>query len=151
TVENARELADLANGYATVIVLDEEFAGVDIAGDVRVEPAALETPVKVVPERTLSFFAHNRERLRAAAAVHRTTDLDPPVDLPPLDDALSDLAEDGTVVGDDELHRVKRAVDDLDATVSTAESVANDRLRAAIEERDVTIEGADLLSLVERG
>ena len=32
-----------------------------------------------------------------------------------------------------------------------AESVANDRLRAAIEERDVTIEGADLLSLVERG
>jgi len=32
-----------------------------------------------------------------------------------------------------------------------AESVANDRLREAIEERDVTIEGADLLSLVERG
>jgi dsDNA-specific endonuclease/ATPase MutS2 len=34
---------------------------------------------------------------------------------------------------------------------STAESVANDRLRAAIAERDVTIEGTDLLSLVERG
>jgi dsDNA-specific endonuclease/ATPase MutS2 len=35
--------------------------------------------------------------------------------------------------------------------VSTAESVADDRLREAIRERDVTIEGTDFLSLVEQG
>jgi dsDNA-specific endonuclease/ATPase MutS2 len=55
------------------------------------------------------------------------------------------------VVGDDELDRLTRAIDDLDAAVSTAESVANDNLRDAIEEQDVTVEGSDLLSLVEQG
>jgi dsDNA-specific endonuclease/ATPase MutS2 len=35
--------------------------------------------------------------------------------------------------------------------VGTAESVANDHLRAAISEKDVTIEGTDFLSLVEQG
>ena len=150
-VEDTRGLADLAKGYSTVIALDEAFAGVDIAGDVQVKPDALETPEEVVPERVLSFFAHNRERLQAAAEVHRTTDLESPVDLAALDDALAGLTQEGTIVGDEELDRLQRAVDDLDAAVSTAESVANDRLREAIEERDVTIEGADLLSLVEQG
>jgi DNA mismatch repair protein MutS2 len=150
-VEDTRGLADLARGYATVIALDERFAGVDIDGDVRVMPDALEKPEEVVPERTLAFFAHNRERIRAAAAVHRAADLDAPVSLAALDDHLTNLDDDGTVVGDEELDRLEWAVDDLDAAVSTAESVANDRLREAIEERDVTIEGADLLSLVEQG
>ena len=150
-VEDARDLAELARGYATVIALDEEFAGVDVEGDVRVEPTALESPADVVPERVLNFFATNRDRLRAAAAVHRAADLDAPCDLDALEDALSRLAEDGTVVGDDELDRLTAAVDDLDAAVGTGESVANDRLRDSIRERDVTVEGSDLLSLVEQG
>ncbi len=150
-VEDTRGLADLARGYATVIALDESFAGVDIDGDVRVMPGALEKPEEVVPERTLAFFAHNRERIHAAAAVHRASDLDTPLDLAALETPLSNLDDDGGVVGDEELHRLERAVADLDAAVSTAESVANDRLREAIEERDVTIKGADLLSLVEQG
>jgi len=150
-VDDARELAELARGYATVIALDESFAGVDVEGDVRVEPDALERPEEVVPERTLAFFAENRERVRAAAAVHRAADLDPPCDLDALEAALERLDADGSVAGDDELDRLAVAVDDLDAAVATAESVANDRLRAAIRERDVTIEGADLLSLVEQG
>uniref|UniRef100_UPI0039C87DEC MutS-related protein n=1 Tax=Haloplanus sp. TaxID=1961696 RepID=UPI0039C87DEC len=37
------------------------------------------------------------------------------------------------------------------AAVGTAESAANDHLRTAIRERDVTIEGTDFLSLVEQG
>jgi len=150
-VEDARTLSELARGYATVVVLDESFAGVDVDGDVRVQPDALDNPAAVVPERVLAFFARNRDRIRAAAAVHRRADLDPPCDLDTLDGALSQLDQDGTVSGDDELDRLTTAVDDLDAAVSTAESVANDRLREAIEEKDVTIEGSDLLSLVERG
>jgi dsDNA-specific endonuclease/ATPase MutS2 len=105
----------------------------------------------VVPERALSFFARNRDRLRAAVAVHRASSLDPPCDLDALESALSRLDSDGTVAGDETLDALATAVDDLDAAVSMAENVANDRLRTAIEERDVTIEGADLLSLVERG
>jgi dsDNA-specific endonuclease/ATPase MutS2 len=150
-VEDARDLAELARGYATVVALDEAFAGVDVDGDVRVVPDALETPDEVVPERVLAFFARNRERLGAAAAVHRAADLDAPLDLDALEAALARLDHEGTVVGDDELDRLQVALDDLDGAVSMAESVANDRLREAIEERDVTIEGADLLSLVERG
>jgi dsDNA-specific endonuclease/ATPase MutS2 len=150
-VDDARGLADLARGYATVVALDEAFAGVDVEGDVRVEPAALDDPASVVPERTLAFFSGNRTRLRAAAAVHRVSDLDPPCDLDALDNALERLDDDGRVAGDETLDSLQTAVDDLDAAVSTAESVANDRLREAIEERDVTIEGADLLSLVEQG
>ncbi|WP_254839276.1 helix-hairpin-helix domain-containing protein [Natronomonas marina] len=150
-VEDARGIADLARGYSTVVVLDEAFAGVDVEGDVRVEPGALEDPASVVPERTLSFFARNRDRLRAAAAVHRAADLPAPGDVEAMDAALGRLNEDGTVADDESLDALEEAVADLDAAVSVAESVANDRLRAAIEERDVTIEGADLLSLVERG
>jgi DNA mismatch repair protein MutS2 len=150
-VEDTRQLAELARGYATVVVLDEDFAGVDVEGDVRVDPDALEHPEDIVPERVLAFFARNRDRIRAAATVHREAGLEPPCDLAALDAALSQLDPDGTVRGDDELDRLGRAVDDLDAAVSTAESVANDRLREAIEEKDITIEGSDLLSLVERG
>ena len=150
-VDDARGIADLARGYSTVVVLDEAFAGVDVDGDVRVEPAALEEPAAVVPERTLSFFARNRDRLRAAAAVHEAADLGAPCDVAALDGALARLNEDGTVADDETLDALNDAVDDVDAAVSMGENVANDRLRAAIEERDVTIEGADLLSLVERG
>jgi len=150
-VEDARGLAELARGYATVIALDEAFAGVDVEGDVRVEPDALDRPEEVVPERTLAFFATNRDRIRAAAAVHRAAGLDAPCDLDALEAALDRLEADGSVAGDEELDRLTDAVDDLDAAVGTAESVANDRLRAAIREQDVTIEGADLLSLVEQG
>ena len=150
-VENTRDLAELARSYATVIALDEQFAGVDVDGDVRVRPDAMEAPDEIVPERVLAFFAENRGRLLAAAEVAETADLDPDCDLDELRDALDRVADDGTVVGDAELDRLVTAVDDLDAAVGTAESVANDRLRDAIRERDVTIEGTDFLSLVEQG
>ncbi|QSX00505.1 MutS-related protein [Haloterrigena alkaliphila] len=150
-VEDAQGLAELARGYSTVIALDESFAGVTLEGDVQVEPDALETPAEVVPERPLAFFARNRDRLQAAVEVHQAAGLEPACDLDALEDGLSRLDEDGTVAGDDELDRLTTAVDDLDAAASAAESVANDRLREAIREQDVTIEGSDLLSLVERG
>jgi DNA mismatch repair protein MutS2 len=150
-VDDAKQLAELARGYATVVVLDESFAGVDVAGDVRVEPDALADPVGVVPERILSFFATNRDRICAAARVHREAGMETACDLDALDGALSELAPDGSVRGDEELDRLSTAVDDLDAAVSMAENAANDHLREAIEQRDVTIEGTDLLSLVERG
>ncbi|PCR92747.1 MutS-related protein [Natrinema ejinorense] len=150
-VEDAQGLAELARGYATVIALDESFAGVTLEGDVQVRPDALDAPAEIVPERPLAFFARNRTRLQAAAAVHRTAGLETPCDLDALEDGLSRLDEDGTVAGDDELDRLTTAVDDLDAAADAAESVANDHLRAAIREQDVTIEGSDLLSLVERG
>ncbi len=150
-VDDTRQLADLAQGYSTVIALDEAFDGVDVDGDVRVEPDALEDPVDVVPERVLAFFAGNRDTILAAVDVHRAADLDPPTDLDELEAALASLDEDGTPSGDAELQRLQTAVADLDAAVSMAESVANDHLREAIAERDVTIEGQDLLSLVEQG
>ena len=150
-VEDARGLAELARSYSTVVALDEQFAGIDVDGDVRVRPDAMERGDEIVPERVLAFFAENRSRILAAAAVHEASDLDPPCDLDALRDALDRLDDDGTIAGDAELDRLSTAVDDLDATVSTAESVANDRLREAIRERDVTIEGTDFLSLVEQG
>ncbi|TKX76054.1 endonuclease MutS2 [Halorubrum sp. GN11_10-6_MGM] len=163
TVEDARDVSELGRSYASVIVLDESFAGLDVEGDVSVRPDALETPAETVPERLLAFFAENRERLEAAAAVHEAAaaagdpvsgadgGADPPVEIDRLRDALSRLDDDGTIAGDAELDRLTAAVDDLDAAVSTAASVADDRLREAIRERDVTIEGTDFLSLVEQG
>ncbi|WP_114576824.1 endonuclease MutS2 [Saliphagus sp. LR7] len=150
-VEDARGLAELARGYATVVALDEAFAGVDVSGDVRVRPDAVEDPADIVPERALAFFARNRGSIRGAIDVHRAAGLEAPCEVDGLESAMDRLGADGTVAGDDELDRLARAVDDLDAAVGTAESVANDRLREAIRERDVTIEGSDLLSLVEQG
>jgi dsDNA-specific endonuclease/ATPase MutS2 len=150
-VDDARGLAELARSYSTVVALDETFAGVDVTGDVRVRPDAVEQADEIVPERVLAFFAANRGPILAAADVHEVAGVDPPCDLDRLREALSRLDDDGTPVGDADLDRLVRAVDDLDAAVSTAESVANDRLREAIRERDVTIEGTDFLSLVEQG
>lgn len=150
-VEDTRDVAELARSYSTVIVVDEEFAGLDVEGDVKVRPNALEAPAETVPERLLAFFAENRDRLLAAAEVHEVAGEEPAVDVERLRDALSRVDEDGTVVGDDEFDRLAVAVDDLDAAVGTAESVANDHLRDAIREKDVTIEGQDFLSLVEQG
>ncbi len=150
-VDDARQLAELARGYATVVALDERFAGIDIEGDVRVRSDALEDLVEVVPERTLQFFATNREALRAAVTVARRADLDVACDLETLAGALERLDDDGEVTGDDELDRLTAAVEGLDTAVAEAERVANDGLREAIEQRDVTIEGTDLLSLVEQG
>ncbi|RQH03258.1 MutS-related protein [Natrarchaeobius oligotrophus] len=152
-VEDAQGLAELARGYSTVVALDESFAGVTVEGDVRVRPDALENPAEIVPERPLSFFARNRTRIAAAIEVHRAAELEVggDCDLDALEDALTRLEDDGTVAGDAELDRLAAAADDLDAAVGTAESVANDHLREAIREEDVTIEGSDLLSLVERG
>ena len=151
TVEDTRDIAELARSYATVVVLDETFAGMDVEGDVQVRPDALATPAETVPERLLAFFAENRDQLEAAMAVHRAADRSPAADLDALRDALARVDDDGTIVGDAELERLTDAVADLDAAVSTAESVADDRLREAIRERDVTIEGTDFLSLVEQG
>jgi dsDNA-specific endonuclease/ATPase MutS2 len=150
-VDDARDLAELARGYSTVIALDSAFAGVEVEGDVRVEPDALEKPEEVVPERVLGFFAANRDRLRAAIAVHRAAGMDAPCDLDALSDALDRMNEDGEVAGDDELDRLARAADDVDAVAASAADAATERLRDVIRKRDVTIEGGDLLSLAEQG
>ena len=150
-IDDGHDIEELARSYATVIVLDEAFAGGDFSGDVRVLPDAFDSPESVVPERLLAFFATNRETLLAATRVHEASDLEPPCDLDALTEGLDRVDEDGTIVGDEELTRLENAVDDLDAAVGTAESVANDHLRDAIRERDVTIEGQDFLSLVEQG
>ncbi|AHG00506.1 DNA mismatch repair protein mutS [Halostagnicola larsenii XH-48] len=150
-VEDAQGLAELARGYSTVIAIDEAFAGVTVDGDVQVRPDALENPAEIVPERSIAFFAHNRDSLQAAIAVHRSADLETDCDLAALEAGLARVNDDGTVAGDDELDRLATAVDDLEAAVGAAESVANDHLRQAIREQDVTIEGSDLLSLVEQG
>ena len=150
-VEDSRAIADLARSYSTVIVLDESFAGLDIDGDVRVLPDAIDRPEIVAPERLLSFFATNRDRLEAAAAVHERAGLDSVCDRDALADALARVDDDGTIVGDAELDRLETAVEDLDAAVGTARSIAEDHLREVIRERDVTIEGQDFLSLVEQG
>jgi dsDNA-specific endonuclease/ATPase MutS2 len=92
--------------------------------------------------------------LLAAAAVHRASaesGAELPIDVDALEASLERLDEDGRVVDDERLGKLEAAIDDLDTAVSMAENAANDRLREAIERRDVTIEGADLLSLVEQG
>ncbi|MFB6163210.1 MAG: helix-hairpin-helix domain-containing protein [Halococcoides sp.] len=151
TVDDRREIADLAEGYATVIALDRAFGGLDLDGDVRVRPDVLDDPVAVVPERILAEFGANRDALRAAIAVHRRIDLDSPCDLDGLESALDGLAPDGSARPGPEIERLDAAIEEFDDAVGAAERTATDHLRAEIEDRDVTIEGADLLSLAERG
>lgn len=150
-VEDTRELAELARGYSTVIALDERFAGVTVEGDIRVKPNALEQPAELVPERIIAFFATNHDRLRSAIEVHRIANTDPPLELDEFSAVLDRVDPDGGVTGDAELKRLNQALDDLDGALSAAETKATDHLRTAITERDVRIEGADLLSLAERG
>lgn len=150
-VEDARGLAELARSYSTVIALDESFAGLDVPGDIRIMPDALDRPTEIVPERVLAFFAANRESLQAAITVVQRVEDAGRSDLDSLATALTQLTPDGTVRGDDELERLTAAVDNLNEAASSAAQQATNQLRAAIRDQDVTIEGTDLLSLVEQG
>lgn len=150
-VENTHGLADLASGYAHVIAIDEAFAGLDLPDNVRVEPDALESPVDVVPERALAFFGRNQDSIRAAVDVHRQANEELPVDIEVLENSLAAIDAEGTPIGDSETERLRMALDDLDAVVGIACNVADESLREAIQTRDVTVEGTDLLSMVERG
>ncbi len=150
-VDDARALGDLGTGYSRVTVIDDAFGGLDLPDNVHVRPDALESPAEVVPERTLAFFARNRASIRAAIDVHRQADIEPPTDLDRLAGFLERIDDDGMPAGDDERDRLRSALDDLDAGVELARSVGDDSLREAIQEQDVTVEGTDLLSLVERG
>lgn len=151
SVETARDIVELSHGYSSVIVLDAEFAGKDLPTDVQVDPDALERPIELVPERSLTFIGQNRTAIEAAIEVHRHAGLSPPCPLEELAACLEGVTSSGELTGDDELRRLQQAYDDLDVAISTAESVANDRLRDAIERRDITVEGADLLTLAEQG
>lgn len=151
TVDDVREIAELSRGYGSVIVLDETFAGMDLPADVSVEPSALDHPIELVPERSLAFIGRNRAAIEAAIDVHRHAGISPPCSLDALARLIEGITPNGEITGDDELKRLQRACDDLDAAISTAESVANDQLRGAIERRDITVEGSDLLTLAEQG
>ena len=150
-VERRRELAELAQGYATVIALDDTFAGLDIEGDVRVWSDAIERPTEVVPERTLAWFGANKQSITAAIAAVEAAGVTLPEETPALASALEGVTVDGTVQPDEEAKRITTVLNELDQAVSTAESLANDQLRSALAQRDVTVEGSDLLSLVEQG
>ena len=150
-IDRREAIRDLATGYSQVIILDEAFAGADVPTNVVVEPTALDTPATTVPERILSDVAANRAAIEAAIAVHRRAGLSHPLDLDHLEALLGTVDTDGAPVPDAELTRLQAAVDDLEVATATAASVANDHLRTAIRERDVTIEGADLLSMAEQG
>ncbi len=150
-VDDARELAELGRGYSSVIVLDESFAGLDLDGDITVRPTAIDDPIEIVPERPIAFFAANRDRILSAIEVARAAKSEPQTDLDRLEELLTRIDRDGSVADDEELDRLGAAIESLDSAVSEAVRLANDRLRAAIKERDVTIEGTDLLSLVEQG
>ena len=150
-VEDARSLSELARGYASVIALDEQFAGIDVDGDVSVQPDALKDPVEVVPERVLAFYGENRESILAAMRVHEAAALSSDLDHESLREALERLDESGAIANDPELDRLDEALDRLETAVTAAESTANDRLRTALAETDVTVDGGDLLSLAEQG
>lgn len=151
TVNSRRELAELAQGYTTVIVLEDGLAGLDLEGDIRVWPDALNRPTEVVPERTLAWFGANKQSITAAITAAQAAGLDVPEETVALETALEEVQADGTVKPDQEHERISTALEELDQAVTTAESVANDQLRTALEHRDVTVEGSDLLSLVEQG
>lgn len=150
-VEDTRDIADIARGYARVVVIDEAYAGLDLDDNVDVLPDAFEDPLAVIPERTLVWYAHNRESIEAAIAVHRIAGLDFPTDQSTLEHLIERVDENGRPADDEERDRLQNALDDLEVSVEMARSEADNRLRRAISERDVTVDGTDLISMAEQG
>ena len=151
TVEDARTIVDLAGGYAEVIVVDETYVGYDLPENVEVEPAALETPTMVVPERELVQLLENRPQIEAALRVYTARGIEPPVDTGALEDAFASIDADGQVTLTRALAQQEAIADDLRVAAEAGARAGNERLRAAIADREVRIEGTDLLSLAEAG
>jgi dsDNA-specific endonuclease/ATPase MutS2 len=149
--DDATTIADLARGYAEVIVIDETYVGYDLPENVEVDPAALETPTVAVPERELLQLVANRPQIEAARRVYAARGIDPPVDLDALEAAVASIDAEGQVRLTPEMAQQQAIADDLQVAAEAGARAGNERLRAAIAEREVRIEGTDLLSLAEAG
>ena len=151
TATDATTIADLAGGYAEVIVVDETYVGYDLPENVEVDPAALEQPAVTVPERELVQLVENRPQIEAALRVYAARGIDPPVDTEALTEAFASVDAEGQVTLTPEMAQQEAIADDLQVAAEAGAKAGNARLRAAIAEREVRIEGTDLLSLAEAG
>jgi dsDNA-specific endonuclease/ATPase MutS2 len=151
TAEDATTIVDLARGYAEVIVIDETYVGYDLPENVEVDPTALERPTVTVPERELLQLVENRPQIEAARRVYAARGIEPPVDTDALDAAFASIDPEGEVTLTPEMAEQEAIADDLQVAAEAGARAGNERLRAAIAEREVRIEGTDLLSLAEAG
>jgi hypothetical protein len=141
--ESPRTLAELAESYGQVTLVGE---GDDLRG---VEEAESLEDWYLVPEAILSFYQENLETLVSSlslAEMLQKAGIQHFSGSSGLADLIFRLGEE-----DIEQQRLKMLLDGLGRSVDEAVAWANAELKKRIEASSLTLEGADLLSVVSRG
>ncbi len=157
TIENRKEIQNLVKKKKKVYLIDDSVSRLDIdSRSVEYKPGALEDPVEVVPEKTLSFFSENLSSIKNAIRVRKKIESEhlsnfTDNELQDVLNLLEQVDERGKVEGDEELQRVESILDRIDDVVGRVESELNQEIKEILEKREITIKGSDLLDLVSQG
>ncbi len=158
-----REVADIARGYSSAIVVGRRLMDLELPGNLKSE--YVDNPENVlwmVPEATLDFFVVNIHSIRVCLEVVEAVggelaahvpDFTPPVsseEVSMLGRSLSAIGEDGHVVEgtSEDCDRLRSAIDRLDDAVSRHFEDANSRLNEALQGCSVTISGDEIIPLL---
>ena len=163
-VESFSEFVDLARGYSSVIVFDDNFLSFDLPEGL--EPELFQDPSKaefwqILPEVELAFFARNLDCVLACLNIVSTLriagfsffeDLSD-AELEDLKTALLKVGEDGKPVEglDPELDRLETALKNLDPILTSTLNEANQRMNRTLEASSLTLSGQELIKLVSGG
>ena len=157
--ESPRELADAATAYHHVTA-SMKLEGVNIPYDAEVDFADLTNlgMWQVVPETEIAFYSQNLKSITSAIQAYKLTENTGShvfVNIKPghvirLESALEVVGDNNDIrTGtDDEMDRIRSALDRLDDTIKTTENSANLRLREFLESSTVTLSGKDLMNAV---
>lgn len=142
--ESPRTLAELAESYSQVTLVGE---GDDLPG---VEEAESLEDWYLAPEAILGFYQENLETLVSALALAKLLQKAGIYQLSVSED-LQELIHRLGKDGDPEQERLKNLLSSLGRSANEAVAWANAELKKRIEASSLTLEGADLLSVVSRG
>lgn len=141
--ESSRALAELAESYGQITLVGE---GDDLPG---VEEAESLEDWYLAPEAILGFYQENLETLVSALALTELLQK-AGIDQFSVSEDLQELIHRLGKRGDLEQERLKGLLAGLGSSVNEAASWANAELKKRIEASSLTLEGADLLSVMSR-
>jgi len=160
---DSREIAEIARGYSSAVVLGRHLMELELPGNVQVEYVDdAEHLSWMIPAATLDFYVANLPSLLACLNVLKSVndhlglylpDFKPPIEpkeITRLEHALSGIGGDGCVSegASEECDRLRGALERLDETVTLKLDEANQRLSEVLQSSSVTISGEDIIPLL---
>ncbi|AEH59975.1 DNA mismatch repair protein MutS domain protein [Methanosalsum zhilinae DSM 4017] len=160
-VELPDQLIDAISGYSHIICSHRSFLEMEFPSDVDPEfisDLRQAEEWQIIPENTISFFAHNLHTITASLEVVRTVknagyetfehlgDIDPDR----IEHILLNINETGSLRQgiDPEIDRLRLSIEHMDRCIQDAVKDATSRISRILEDRKLTLSGQDMVRAI---